>query len=217
MSSAGLSRPGGAPIMTETEMRSGSRPRARASCSIVRRAPASLSAGSAIGIHPSPQLATRFMALGPIPPRMTGGCGRCTGFGRQTAGGKRTHLPSHARARSVTGSALPVTNMRTPVSKRRYLLRVGRPGGLGLFEMLDRLVLEPVRERFVARVELLAGLAEIFPLGLRLLVLGEELLLDLGGSLGPHGRGQRERDGDGGGPEHVSQQVSPLGWPFSRS
>src|SRR5207249_7488104 len=79
---------------------------------------------------------------------------------------------SQARARSVTGSALPVTNMRTPMSTRGYLLRVGRPGGLGLLEVFYRLVLEPVRERLVAGLELLAGVAEILPLGLRLLVLG---------------------------------------------
>src|SRR5256885_17107545 len=93
------------------------------------------------------------------------------------------------------------------MSTRRYLLRVGRPGGLGLLEMLERFLLEPVGERLVAGVELLAGLAEIFSLGLRLLVLGEELLLDLGRGLGPHGRGQREREGDGGGAEDGSHRV----------
>src|SRR2546426_5465280 len=92
------------------------------------------------------------------------------------------------------------------------LLRVGRPGGLGLLEVLDRFVLEPVGERLVAGVELLAGLAEILPLGLRLLVLGEEILLDLGRRLGPHRRGQRERKGDGGGAEDVSHRVHLLGW-----
>src|SRR3989442_7180943 len=107
--------------------------------------------------------------------------------------------------------------MRMPMSTRRYLLRVGRPGGLGLLEVLDRFVLDPVGERLVAGFELLAGLPEILPLGLRLLVLGVELLLDLDRGLGPHGRGQREREGDGGGAEHVSHRVSPLGWPWCRA
>src|SRR5947207_6985940 len=93
------------------------------------------------------------------------------------------------------------------MSTRRYLLRVGRPGGLGLLEVIERFLLEPVGERLVAGVELLAGLAEILPLGLRLLVLGEELLLDLGRGLSPRRHGQREREADGGGAEDVSHRV----------
>src|SRR6184192_3143864 len=85
------------------------------------------------------------------------------------------------------------------MSTRRYLLRVGRPGGLGLLEVIERFLLEPVGERLVAGVELLAGLAEILPLGLRLLVLGR--------GLSPRRHGQREREADGGGAEDVSHRV----------
>src|SRR5437660_11313458 len=98
------------------------------------------------------------------------------------------------------------------MSTRRYLLRVGRPGGLGLLEVIERFLLEPVGERLVAGVELLAGFAEILPLGLRLLVLGEELLLDLGGGLSPRRQGQRAREGDSGGGEDVPHRGLLLGW-----
>src|SRR5439155_11346832 len=126
-------------------------------------------------------------------------------------------MPSPAPgSRTWSGCAAASSTMSSPPSTRRAsastLLRVGRPGGLGLLEMLERFLLEPVGERLVAGVELLAGLAEIFSLGLRLLVLGEELLLDLGRGLGPHGRGQRQREGDGGGAEDVSHRVLLLGW-----
>src|SRR5881409_3629242 len=96
------------------------------------------------------------------------------------------------------------------MSTRRYLLRVGRPGGLGLLEVIERFLLKPIRERLVARLVLLAGLAEILPLGLRLLVLGEKLLLDLGGSrLGPGGRGDREDERGGDGADEVSHGFPP--------
>src|SRR5437773_6714492 len=100
-------------------------------------------------------------------------------------------MPSPAPgSRTWPGCAAASSTMSSPPSTRcasaSTLLRVGRPGGLGLLEMLERFLLEPVGERLVAGVELLASLAEIFSLGLRLLVLGEELLLDLGrGGGGP--------------------------------
>src|SRR5207247_6581690 len=126
-------------------------------------------------------------------------------------------MPSPAPgSRTWPGCAAASSTMSSPPSTRcasaSTLLRVGRPGGLGLLEMLERFLLEPVGERLVAGVELLASLAEIFSLGLRLLVLGEELLLDLGRGLGPHGRGQRQREGDGGGAEDLSHRVLLLGW-----
>src|SRR6266566_1604916 len=121
-------------------------------------------------------------------------------------------MPSPAPgSRTWPGCAAASSTMSSPPSTRcaspSTLLRVGRPGGLGLLEVIERFLLEPVGERLVAGVELLAGLAEILPLGLRLLVLGEELLLDLGRGLSPRRHGQREREGDGGGAEDVSHRV----------
>src|SRR5438094_8437839 len=96
---------------------------------------------------------------------------------------------SHARASSVTGSDRSVTNVRTPTSVN--LIRLPhleaplllRPEILRLLEVLDRLVLHAFLERLVAGLVLLAGLAEVLPVGLRLLVLREEVLLDLGRGL----------------------------------
>src|SRR5262249_61164317 len=91
---------------------------------------------------------------------------------------------SHARARSVTGSARSVTNIRMPRSMGR-LGSAGGHQGLGLLEMLQSLLLHAIPEGLVARVVLRLRLAEILPFGFRLLDLREELLLDLGRSLGP--------------------------------
>src|SRR5437870_9684445 len=107
---------------------------------------------------------------------------------------------SQARARSVTGSARSVTNMRMPRCTR--LLHVGGHGRLGLLEVVDGLLLEPVLQRLVALLVLLGGLAQVLALGLGLLDLRKELLLQLDGGLRP--RRQREREAERGHPDRVA-------------
>src|SRR5262249_30033620 len=76
---------------------------------------------------------------------------------------------------------------------RGRLLRHRR---LGLLEGLGSLVLHAVFQRLVALVVELLRLAEVFPLGLSLLDLGKQLLLELDGRL--RERGSRD--------EHAGEQ-----------
>src|SRR5262245_39234144 len=68
---------------------------------------------------------------------------------------------------------------------------------LGLLEGLGRLVLHAVLQELVALVEERLRRAEVFPVGLRLLDLRQQLLLELDGGLGERGsRGEHAGEQD---------------------
>src|SRR3989442_8296579 len=109
---------------------------------------------------------------------------------------------SQARARSVTESARSVTNMRMPRCTR--LLHVGGHGRLGLLEVVDGFLLEPVLQRLVTLIVLLGGLTQVLALGLGLLDLREQLLLQLDGGLRPRGHDEGQAEGERSHPDRVA-------------
>src|SRR5207249_7376014 len=92
--------------------------------------------------------------------------------------------------------------MRMPRCTR--LLHVGGHGRLGLLEVVDGLLLKPVLQRLVALLVLLAGLAQVLALGLGLLDLREQVLLQLDGGLCPCR--YREREAERGHPNGVAHR-----------
>ena len=76
--------------------------------------------------------------------------------------------------------------------------------------MGDRFLLKAVLQGLVALLELRASLAQILPLGLRLLDLGHELLLQLDGGLRPGRRGKRYEECNRPDSNQVSHAAPPL-------
>src|SRR5262249_18527951 len=127
---------------------------------------------------------------------------------------ERLDPPFLAGACEVRDRERPLGHEHEDADVERHLLRILRPELLRLLEVLQRLVLHAIHERLLARLELLARLAEVLPLGLCLLVLRGELLLDLACGLRPRGAGEDEGEGEGGGAEDGSHAfTSWCGWP----